>query len=93
MYFDPDDHPDLDPDQEQPFGVSPTPADVRWILAEAKECHETQQGEAAWNAAVHFPLLHKAIYGPTREKQLIGTMPWYVIILTSITSVYESQLY
>ncbi|KUI65298.1 hypothetical protein VM1G_00781 [Cytospora mali] len=72
MYADPAQDPDLD--QIKPFGVSPTVADVRWILAEAQECQETQQGKAGWNTAVHFPILHKAIYGAFRKKQLIGTM-------------------
>lgn len=77
MYADTAQDPDLD--QNKPFGVSPTVADVRWILAEAQECQETQQGEAGWNTAVHFPILHKAIYGAVRKRQLIGTMQWYVL--------------
>lgn len=80
MYADPAgaQSPELDLDlhlhQDKPFGVSPTVADVRWVLAEAQECQEMQQGEAGWNTAVHFPILHKAIYGAVRKKQLVGTM-------------------
>lgn len=84
MYADPAgaQSPELDLDlhlhQDKPFGVSPTVADVRWVLAEAQECQEMQQGEAGWNTAVHFPILHKAIYGAVRKKQLVGTMQWCV---------------
>ncbi|KAH6867695.1 hypothetical protein B0T10DRAFT_325391 [Thelonectria olida] len=61
-----------DPTTRDAIGPTPTTADVAWILEEARECQDTMQSESGWNMGVHFPLLHKAIYGQRRQKQLIG---------------------
>ncbi|RTE68647.1 hypothetical protein BHE90_016976 [Fusarium euwallaceae] len=54
--------------------IGPTPLidDVEWIVAEARECQEFSHPEASWNEGVHFPLLHKAVYGPRRKRQRVG---------------------
>ena len=66
------------PEARDRLGTTPTVPDVQWILEEARECQDTIQSESGWNMGVHFPLLHKAIYGCQRRKQLVGTAPWYV---------------
>lgn len=45
-------------------------------MAEARECQDSMQSEAGWNTSIHFPLLHKAIYGARRHARLVGTAPW-----------------
>ena len=58
------------------LGPTPTTADVEWIVAEARECHESRQNEAGWNMGVHFPLLHKAIFGPVGRTKAVGFAAW-----------------
>lgn len=45
-------------------------------MAEARECQDSMQSEVGWNTSIHFPLLHKAIYGARRHARLVGTAPW-----------------
>ncbi|KAF7547120.1 hypothetical protein G7046_g9106 [Stylonectria norvegica] len=54
------------------LGPTPTVAFVEWILNESRDCQESRQSEAGWNMAVHFPLLHRALYGFVRTQQLVG---------------------
>ncbi|KAH8661187.1 hypothetical protein BGZ61DRAFT_369428 [Ilyonectria robusta] len=61
-----------DPETRDTLGPTPSVPDVMWILEEARECQDTMQSESGWNMGVHFPLLHKAIYGQRRQKQLVG---------------------
>ncbi|KAL2802474.1 hypothetical protein BJX63DRAFT_113508 [Aspergillus granulosus] len=59
--------------------LGPTPSfnDVTLITKEAQECQDDMQSEAGWNMIVHYPLLHKAIYGQRdyKQKQLVGFTP------------------
>ncbi|EXK76521.1 hypothetical protein FOQG_18737 [Fusarium oxysporum f. sp. raphani 54005] len=56
------------------IGHTPSIDEVELIINEARECQQYSHPEASWNDSVHFPLLHKAVYGSKRRKQLIGMM-------------------
>lgn len=66
-----------DPKRRDRLGRTPSIADVTWICEEAMECEDTGASEPAWSLSVHFPLLHKAIYGRQRRRQPIGVAEWY----------------
>ncbi|KAI0402328.1 hypothetical protein F4802DRAFT_377536 [Xylaria palmicola] len=44
------------------------PEFVGFILDEARECDEHLHPEASWNMMVHYPLMRRAIVGPTRRR-------------------------
>ncbi|KAL2802612.1 hypothetical protein BJX63DRAFT_437719 [Aspergillus granulosus] len=59
------------------LGTTPSLNDAAFITKEAQECQDNMQSKAGWNMIVHYPLLHKAIYGQRRhkQKQLVGFTP------------------
>jgi len=57
------------------LGQTPDVADVMEFLKQAKECQDTMQTGLGWNMKIHYPLLHRAVYGPTSMDQLVGVMP------------------
>ncbi|KAL2812854.1 hypothetical protein BJX63DRAFT_236627 [Aspergillus granulosus] len=52
-----------------PLGPTPPLNEVALITKEAYECQHEMQSEAGWNMVVHYPLLHKAIYGQRKHDQ------------------------
>jgi hypothetical protein len=74
-----------DPAVRDAIGPTPLIDDVEWIVAEARECQEFSHPEASWNEGVHFPLLHKAVYGPRRKRQRVGVGNWYASPSMSIS--------
>lgn len=62
FYFD-------DPAVREKIGSTPPIDAVLDIISLAKECDATGQSEHGWNCAVHFPLLQRALHGPSiRER-------------------------
>ncbi|KAI1421191.1 hypothetical protein F5Y12DRAFT_769074 [Xylaria sp. FL1777] len=49
------------------------PEFVAFILDEARECDENLHPEASWNMLVHYPLLRRAIMGPSRRLEVAGS--------------------
>ncbi|KAG6990635.1 hypothetical protein FocnCong_v020117 [Fusarium oxysporum f. sp. conglutinans] len=63
-----------DPNIRDAIGYTPLIDEVEQIVNEARECQQYSHPEASWNGSVHFPLLHRAIYGPRRQQKLVGVM-------------------
>ena len=61
-------------DRDQ-LGPTPSLENVASLVEEAAECQATMQSESGWNMMVHYPVLHRALYGGRRQNQQVGFAP------------------